>query len=364
MPENQKTEDRDSGVVPAQQGKAAQKKKWPRRLGITLGLLAGLLILLVFGLPLALSLRPAPKTVRLIQTIALPGHAAAVFGDYLTLSGRTLYLGGTSQNALIAVDTKANTVIGTVGGLAGIHGFAAAPEAHLGFASDGAEDKVGVIDLRTNTLLGKIPGGVNPDAIIYDAKDNLIYAADHAGKAATLIDPATRKVVGTVALGGVAEFAQADPVTGLVYQNLEDTSETVVVDPKRQAVVARWKTAPGEGPTGLTLDTANHRIFVVCGNKTLVVLDERDGHFIASLPIGSVVDGVGYDPGLKRLYTANALATMTVIQQDTPDAYHVLENAPTPFGGHTLAVDTETHRVYVASPGFGTGHISVYEARP
>ena len=336
-------------------------RNWKRRFGFTLTSLAVFMLLVAFGLPLALSLRPAPKTVRLVQTITLPGHAVAVFGDYLTLSGGTLFVGGTSQNTLIAVDTRTNAAVGIASGLAGIHGFAADPEVRLGFTSDGGEGKVGVVDLKTNALLGKIPGGVDPDAIIYDAKDKLIYAADHAGKTVTLIDPAAQKPAGTIPLGGTAEFAQADPLTGYVYQNLEDTSETIVVDPKRRAVIARYKTAPGDGPTGLALDTKNQRIFVVCGNSMLVVLDERDGHFIASLPIGSGVDGVGYDPGLKRLYTANAAATMTVVQQDTPDKYRVLENAPTPLGGHTLAVDPATHRVYVIGPGFGTAHVSVYE---
>ena len=58
-------------------------------------------------------------------------------------------------------------------------------------------------------------------------------------------------------------------------------------------------------------------------------------------------------------YTAAALAAAllgvgastsraTVIQQDSPDQYHVVENAPTHFGGHSLVVDPATHRVYVA----------------
>lgn len=39
---------------------------------------------------------------------------------------------------------------------------------------------------------------------------------------------------------------------------------------------------------------------------------------------------------------------MTVIQQDSPDSYRVLENARTHFGGHSLVVDPATHRIYIA----------------
>jgi DNA-binding beta-propeller fold protein YncE len=75
------------------------------------------------------------------------------------------------------------------------------------------------------------------------------------------------------------------------------------------------------------------------------------------LPIGAGTDGVDYDSSLHRLYTANAIGSMTVIQQDSADRYRVLENAPTHFAGHSLVVDPATHRIYVAY----FGRIAVYE---
>ena len=65
------------------------------------------------------------------------------------------------------------------------------------------------------------------------------------------------------------------------------------------------------------------------------------------MPIGSGVDGAAYDPDLRRVYTFNGFGTMTVIQQDSADSYHVLEQAATHFGGHAGAVDPATHRIYV-----------------
>lgn len=337
------------------------RRKWLRRLKFSLATLVAPPLLVTLGVPLALSLRPAPKTMRALPDIFLPGHGLAAFADFLTISGGTLYVGYTSQNKMVAIDFQTGRVSATIEGLAGIHGFVPDVADHLGFSSNGDENTVSITDLRTNRVLAKVPTGAHPDAILFDEKAHLVYVANHAGKSATLIDPLTRKAVATIPLGGVAEFAQEDPATGLVYQNLEDLNEVVVVDPTKRAVKARFATAPGDGPTGLALDQKNQRIFVVCGNNRLVVLDQKDGHLVASLPIGSKVDGVGYDPILGRIYTSNAFATMTVIQQDSADNYRVLENAPTPFGGHTLAVDPATHRVYVISPGVGACRVSVFE---
>ena len=145
-----------------------------------------------------------------------------------------------------------------------------------------------------------------------------------------------------------------------IYQNLEDTSEVVVIDPQKRMVIRRYQLAPGEGPTGLALDVVNRRLFSATGNKKLLVLNSDTGEIVADLPIGLVVDGAAYDPGLKRIYTANGVGTMTVIQQDSSDRYRVLENAPTHFGGHSVVVDPITHRIYVAY----FGQVAVYEPTP
>ena len=189
-----------------------------------------------------------------------------------------------------------------------------------------------------------------------EAALDLVYVADHDGKAGILIDAATQMVVASIPLGGEPEYAQAAVETGLIYQNLEDTSELVVIDPQKQAVIKRYPLAPGEGPTGLAFDATNHRLFSTCSGK-LIVLNADTGAIVAVLPIGVGTDGVDYDAGLRRLYTANAIGSMTVIQQDSANLYRVLENAPTHFGGHSLVVDPATHRIYVAY----FGRIATYE---
>jgi len=185
-----------------------------------------------------------------------------------------------------------------------------------GFATASGDDTVGIFDIGNHRLLKKVPAGVDPDAVIYDEKLRLMYVADHAGKTGTLIDPVTMAVVATVPLGGEPEYPQADPQSGLIYQNLEDTSELVVIDPQKQMVTQRYKLGEGTEPTGLAFDAANRRLFSTCRNEKLVVLDADTGQVVATLPIGAGVDGAGYDPELRRIYTANGAGSMSVIQQD------------------------------------------------
>src|SRR5262249_44750360 len=177
----------------------------------------------------------ASKTVKLIATIHLPGKGG--FTDYLILSPEThrLYAGYRTENKLVVVDTETNTVVTSIGGLSKVCSVALVPESKLGFTSNRADDTVGVIDLTTNKLLRKLPGGHGPDAIIYNPAAKIVCVSDHEGRSITLIDVATEKGR-TIPLGGLAEYVQADPKTGIIYQNLEDTSEVVVTDPKKNAV--------------------------------------------------------------------------------------------------------------------------------
>ncbi len=327
-----------------------------------LGGILALILLAIVALNVYLSTRPAGKTMKAagIVSILAPFRIGRPFIDYMTVSGSRLYAGYASGGLVGVVDTAAIQNVATVGGLGRVHGVAIVAEQNLGFASSSGDNVVGVFDLTTNKLLQTIPAGDVPDAIIYNQQMHLVYVANHDGKSGMLIDPAARKVIATIPLGGEPEYPQADPATGLIYQNLEDTSELVVIDPQKQAVIKRYKIDPGEGPTGLALDAADHRLFIAARNKKLIVMDAETGTIVSTLPIGAGVDGAGYDPVLRRVYTANGIGTMTVIQQETTDRYRVLEDAPTHFGGHSLVVDPATHRVYVAY----FGSIAAYDPAP
>jgi YVTN family beta-propeller protein len=314
------------------------------------GGLVALLLLAIVGLNLYVFSRPAGKTITAagVISIPVPFRMGRPFIDYMAINGSRLYAGYASEGLVGVVDTASNQTVATVTGLTRVHGIAIVPERNLGFASSSGDNIVGVFDLTSNQLIQKIPAGEGADAIIYDEQARLVYVANHAGKTGMLIDPASLKVTSTIPLGGEPEFPQADPETGLIYQNLEDTSELVIIDPLKQSVVQRYKLTPGEGPTGLALDAVNHRLFSATGNKKLLVLDSGTGAIVSVLPIGAGCDGAGYDPGSHRIYTANSIGTMTVIQQDSADRYHVIENARTHLMGHSLVVDPALHRVYVA----------------
>jgi DNA-binding beta-propeller fold protein YncE len=172
------------------------------------------------------------------------------------------------------------------------------------------------------------------------------------GQSATVIDAKSGKVVATVPLGGKPEFAQADSKAGRVYDNLEDKSEVVAIDTKTHEVVNRWPIAPGEEASGMAIDVAHHRLFLGCGNKLMVMLDNTSGKVVASVPIGDGVDANAFDPGTQLAFASCGNGTVTIAHEDAPDKLTVVQTLETQRGSRTMTIDPATHRIYLAAAQF------------
>jgi DNA-binding beta-propeller fold protein YncE len=135
--------------------------------------------------------------------------------------------------------------------------------------------------------------------------------------------------------------------------NLTDTAEVVEIDAKSAAVARRWSTSPCKNPVSMALDTVHHRLFSGCRSGVMAVSDYQTGKVVATIPIGTGVDGAGYDVASGNAFASNADGTLTVIHQDSPDQYHVAETVQTPSGSRNMGLDPSNHRIFVASAKFG-----------
>src|SRR5258707_10105964 len=139
----------------------------------------------------------------------------------------------------------------------------------------------------------------------------------------------------------------------MIYVNLEDSSRIAVVDARTLQVVKTWSLAPGEGPSGLAFDAEHHRLFAASDNQLMVVVDAETGKVVTTVPIGHGVDGAAFDPGTQCVFSPNGGdSTLTVIHEDSPNAFTVVQTVPTHRGARTIALDPATHRVYLPTAEF------------
>jgi len=280
-----------------------------------------------------------------IGKISIPGDG---FWDYLTTdpaTGRVFVSHGSEVNV---VDGNKGEVTGKITGLKLVHGIALAPEFNHGFISDGAANQIVVFDLTTLAKVGEVAAGMNPDGIIYDPGSKRVFAFNGRSASATAVDAEKGTLAGTVTLEGKPEFPAPDG-KGHVYVNIEDKSEVMEIDSKALTVLNKWPLAPCEEPSGMAMDTKTRRIFSGCDNKIMSVMNADTGKVVATVPIGAGVDATWFDPETK--YVLNSCGqdgVLTVIHEDSPDKYTVVENVPTEKGARTMALDPKTHTVYLA----------------
>jgi DNA-binding beta-propeller fold protein YncE len=271
--------------------------------------------------------------------------------DYLVVQPEThrLFLSHASQ--VVVVDLKSKSIIGSIPA-AGVHGIALATDLNCGFISNGAEGTVTAFDLATLRVEAKLTAQKNPDAICYEPMTKKVFAFNGRSGTATVIDAVQKKVLGEIELGGKPEFAQPDGA-GSVFDCLEDKSQIIKIDAASQTIKERWNLPPDSEPSGLAIDPAHQRLFIGCGNKTMIVMNAATGEIIAQLPIGAGVDACAYDPIGHRAFASCGDGTMTVVQQSGSNQYVVSETAQTELKARTMAFDPTTATAYLPDAKFG-----------
>jgi len=291
----------------------------------------------------------SPSPYRITRTYALGGDGS---WDYIVPDppSHRLFIG--RQDRVMVVNQMTGALVGEVKGIHGAHGTAIAAASGHGFATSGNDQSVVMFDLETYAELRRIPAAEDADAIIYDGRSNRVFTFNGDAHSSTVIDPREGTLVTNIPLGGKPEYG-ASAGDGKVYANLTDVSEVVEIDATSAAVSRRWSTASCKQPVSMAIDTAHHRLFSGCRSGLLAVSDYQAGKIVATAPIGSGVDGTAYDPATGDVFASNADGTLTVIHQDSPDQYHVIQNIETPPGSRNMGLDPTSHQVFIVSAKFG-----------
>jgi len=256
----------------------------------------------------------------------------------------------------MVVEGATGKVLGDIMGTMNVHGAGIATKSGHGFTTNGGDSTVTMFDLKTLAVIKQIPvkeGGL--DGIMYDEPDDKIILTNHSNPIGTLtaIDPKTGDIVGTAELEDNAPEGAAADGKGHIFVNNERKNTMQVIDVKTWKATASWPLAPCAGPTGIAYDKASGRIFSGCSN-TSVVVDPNTGKVVASIKNGTRVDALGWDPSKKLVFIPNGgEGNVTVVHQDSPDKYTVVDTVATFAGAKTIAVDPTTHNAYLFQPERG-----------
>ena len=276
--------------------------------------------------------------------------------DYVAVEAATGRVFVSRGNHMMVVEGATGKVLGDIPNTPGVHGAGIATKAGHGFTTNGGDSTVTMFDLKTLAVIKQISvsrGGL--DGIMYDEPDDLIILTNHSRPIGTLmaLDPKTGDIVGTVELEDTSPEGAAADGKGHIFVNNEGKGTIQVIDVKTWKATASWPLAPCAGPTGIVYDRASDRIFSGC-NNTSVVVDPNTGKIVATIKNGTRVDALGWDPSKKLMFIPNGgEGNVTVVHQDAPDKYTVVDTVTTFPGAKTITVDPMTHSAYLFQPERG-----------
>ncbi|MGP8225080.1 MAG: YncE family protein [Terracidiphilus sp.] len=273
------------------------------------------------------------------------------FWDDLTADGQAHRLYLTHGMRVDVVDTRTGKLIGAVTGLHGTHGVALDTAGKFGYITDGGGNAVVAFDRATLATVATISAGTGPDAIVFEPAPQTVWAFNGRSKDVTVISAATNKVVATIPLPGRPEFATVDG-KGTVFDNIEDKSEIARLDARTLKVTAEWPLTGCDGPSGLGFDVSGARLFPVCHNKVMGVIDSNTGKVLATAEIGNGPDGAGWDATHKLAFASCGEGVLSVIDASAP-GYPTLQSLPTQRGARTMTVDAASGRIYMPAAEFG-----------
>jgi YVTN family beta-propeller protein len=273
--------------------------------------------------------------------------------DYLAVDNVNQHLFVSHGSVVNVVDLITDKTIATIADTKGVHGIAIANDLNKAFITDGKDNAVSIVNLKTFELIEKVAiEGQKPDAVLYDQFSRKVLTYNAKSNDATVLDAVTNKVVKTIPLGGKPEFSVTNN-RGLIFVNIEDKSEIKTIDATTLEVTSTWSIAPGEEPSGLAIDLETNRLFSVCGNNLMVIVDASNGKIIKTLPIGEGCDGVAFDAKKKLVFSSNGEGTITVVKEENATTFSVLETVKTQKGARTIALNKTTNQLYLSTAEFG-----------
>ena len=299
----------------------------------------------------SLLLVAADPNYRVIKEIPIGGDGG---WDYVIVDGSSHRVYVSHSTKVVVADTDTGQIVGEIADTPGVHGIALAPELGRGYTSNGRSNSSTIVDLQTLKPIGTVKTGANPDSIRYLPDRHEVWTFNHSDGSITAFDPMSGSVIATIAVGGQLEEAVEDAAANRVYVNVEDKNAIAVVDSRAHKLVETWPLKGCDGPTGLAFDARNHRLLSACEGR-MIVTDSRSGTAVTDFPIGTRVDGNGFDPATGLAFASSGTGVLTIAHEDTPDTFTVVQTVTTQPSGRTMWLDYATHRVYVPVANTQTG---------
>jgi DNA-binding beta-propeller fold protein YncE len=220
-----------------------------------------------------------------------------------------------------------------------------------------------IVDSTKLDVIGEVALPGPADLVAYHPETNRVFVCNDDKPEMWVIDPKEKRIVSTINFpGGGLEDLGFDSQDTFLFQCLKDSSELAKLDLKTEKVVAKWSTSPADKPHGMAMVPGTDQVLIVGGRGKLGLINLSTGQIVGTADVSPKVDEIAYDPTLQRVYCASGLGTISVVGLDHERlaALPPLTSSP---GAHSIAVDSQTHTVWIAFAKNNKAYVQAFTAK-
>jgi hypothetical protein len=311
----------------------------------------------------ALDEKPAAEIEQLSLETVIPLGAIKGRIDHLAidLGRKRLFVAELGNDSVAVVNFVSGKLEKRLNGLKEPQGVAFSPKTDKVFVANGGDGAVAVFSAGGLDRISTILLGDDADNIRVD-KDGSIVVGYGAG-ALAVFDPATGAKIADVRLAAHPESFQIAPDGGRIFVNEPRALGIGVIDKASRKEVAKWAVPGAVANFPMALDATGDRLFVVYRMPSLIVAFEtRNGAILGKSLTCRDADDLFYDSTRGRLYVICGEGAIAVL-----DAKTLREQArlQTRGGARTGFFAPELDRLFVAAPARDgeAAEIRVYRPR-
>lgn len=285
--------------------------------------------------------------LQLEKTVELPDVQGRIDHMSVDVKGQRLFLSALGNNTVEVIDLREGKRIKTIGGLKEPQGVLYVPDNDRLYVASGKDGSVRIFDGTLYALLKTIEYGDDADNLRYDSRHQRVYVGYGSGAMAEIDNQGNK--AGEIKLDAHPESFQLNKDDSRIYVNLPGSHKVAVLDLDKHSIVTKWGTGMAFANYPMTLDEADHRLFVVTRMPArLLVFDTESGKIIQSLPVVGDCDDVFYDKARKRIYASGGDGAISVVDQKGADHYAEAERIPTVNGARTSLFSPDLDRFFLA----------------
>ncbi len=230
-----------------------------------------------------------------------------------------------------------------------------APEFDQLYATRG--QSVYIYDGKTLDQVAKVNLDSNLDELQYDPRAKRLYAGVMAADkfAIAILSLPDGKLLGQIKLPAKPQGFIVEQKGRRIFANIPALKQIAVIDRESRTLLEPWSLAGTQANYPIDLDEERHRLFVGCRQPArMVVFDTDSGKPVANIDISGDTDDLFYDSARKRVYVLSGDGSIDVIDQRDADHYQTLRRIPTVAGARNSALSVALNVFCLGVPRRGS----------